>query len=113
MSDSATADTTDRKAVAANRVALGVDNGAELMARYHVGAIIYYEWAGNLESPGRVARLSNGLQRAARASGDPPLLITLDQEHGVRGVSQALLPDLREGILLALGAAVQLAHLDP
>ncbi|WP_330330555.1 glycoside hydrolase family 3 protein [Streptomyces sp. NBC_00536] len=83
---------------------LGVRSAAELIARYHLGGIIYFGWADNIRSPLQVAELSNGLQRAARADGaGVPLLLTTDQEHGAVnriGKPATLLPGA-----MALGAA--------
>ncbi|WP_307788992.1 glycoside hydrolase family 3 protein [Glycomyces salinus] len=75
------ADTDDPDHVAANQDHLGVDNGAELIERYRPGGVIYFGWAGNVDEPEQIARLSNGLIEAA---GDavPPLIAT-DQEYGV------------------------------
>ncbi len=67
----------------ANRRYLGVDDAEALIERFHVGSIVYFEWAGNLRTPEKTARLSNGLQRAALDAGVPPVLISTDQEHGV------------------------------
>jgi beta-N-acetylhexosaminidase len=77
------ADDQDPAVVRANRRALGVANARQLVDRYHVGGVIYFGWAGNLRDPRQVARLSNGIQRAAW-TGEPriPLLISTDQEHG-------------------------------
>jgi beta-N-acetylhexosaminidase len=71
--------------VAANRARYGdgVDNGAALVARYHLGGIIYFTWSGNLVDPPQIGALSDGLQRAALASGRVPLTISTDQEGGV------------------------------
>jgi beta-N-acetylhexosaminidase len=66
-----------------NRAHLGVDDAAELVSRYHVGSIVYFGYAGNLERPTQVARMSNGIQRAAHDAGAPPVLISTDQEHGI------------------------------
>ncbi|MCZ7414369.1 glycoside hydrolase family 3 protein [Streptomyces sp. WMMC897] len=79
-----TADTTDPDDVARNQRWLGVDNGAEAVAEYHLGGVIYFAWSDNLREPHQVAGLSDGLQRAALDSGtDVPLLISTDQEHGI------------------------------
>ncbi|MGW3241588.1 glycoside hydrolase family 3 protein [Streptomyces sp. NPDC001070] len=64
--------------VAANQAEIGVANAAELIAKYHVGGIIYFAWAHNTRDPHQIADLSNGIQRASRI----PLLISTDQEHG-------------------------------
>jgi beta-N-acetylhexosaminidase len=71
-----------KRHVASNRRYLGVDDAAELMSRYHVGSIVYFGYAGNLKDAERVAALSNGIQAAAAAAGDLPVLISTDQEHG-------------------------------
>jgi beta-N-acetylhexosaminidase len=66
-----------------NQALYGVDNGAELVARYHLGGVIYFTWSGNLQSPPQIASLSDGLQRAATAQHPAvPLLISTDQEGG-------------------------------
>jgi beta-N-acetylhexosaminidase len=71
--------------VAANQALYGKDvgNGAAVLARYHLGGIIYFTWSGNLANPQQIGALSNGLQQAALASGHVPLLISTDQEGGV------------------------------
>lgn len=62
----------------------GVRTGAELVARYHLGGIIYFAWAHNTRTPHQIAELSAGLQRAALDSGARiPLLLSTDQEHGI------------------------------
>ncbi|MGP3966856.1 glycoside hydrolase family 3 protein [Streptomyces sp. 6N223] len=79
-----TAGTTRPQDVANNQEWLGVNNGREAVERYHLGGVIYFGWSGNFADPAQVARLSNGLQRAALGSSpEVPLLITTDQEHGV------------------------------
>ncbi|GAB4008408.1 hypothetical protein GCM10029992_64690 [Glycomyces albus] len=75
------ADTDDPDHVDANQDHLGVDNGAELIERYRPGGVIYFGWAGNVDDPEQIARLSKGLTEAA-ADGVPPLIAT-DQEYGV------------------------------
>ncbi|WP_434589718.1 glycoside hydrolase family 3 protein [Streptomyces sp. A5-4] len=62
---------------------MGVRTAAELIAKYHVGGIIYFVWAHNTRSPHQIADLSNGIQEAGLAQPTPlPLLISTDQEHG-------------------------------
>ncbi|MGW0562694.1 glycoside hydrolase family 3 protein [Streptomyces sp. NPDC003016] len=62
----------------------GVRTAAELVAKYHVGGIIYFTWAHNTREPRQIAELSNGIQRAGLAQDTPvPLLISTDQEHGI------------------------------
>ncbi|MBI0298458.1 glycoside hydrolase family 3 C-terminal domain-containing protein [Streptomyces sp. PRKS01-29] len=69
--------------VAANRKEIGVDNAAELIAKYHVGGVMYIGWAHNIRDPHQVAALSNGIQKAALATSAPvPVLISTDQEYG-------------------------------
>ncbi|MFJ8164955.1 glycoside hydrolase family 3 protein [Streptomyces sp. NPDC096136] len=66
-----------------NRAQFGVRTAAELVARYHLGGVVYFAWAHNTRSPRQIAALSNGLQRAAAGSGaGVPLLLSVDQEHG-------------------------------
>ena len=74
-----TATTTDPAYTSQNQAAYGVDNGAQVIAKYHLGSVIYFTWSGNLANPTQIATLSNGLQQAA---GDVPLLISTDQEGG-------------------------------
>ncbi|MGW2407633.1 glycoside hydrolase family 3 protein [Streptomyces sp. NPDC001739] len=70
--------------VAANQKEIGVANAAELIAKYHVGGIIYFGWAHNTREPHQIAELSNGIQKAAAAQRVPvPVLISTDQEHGI------------------------------
>ncbi|MCP9207466.1 glycoside hydrolase family 3 protein [Streptomyces sp. NEAU-Y11] len=90
--------------VAANQKELGVANAAELIAKYHVGGIIYFGWTHNIRDPHQVAALSNGIQKAAlRDRRAPvPLLLSTDQEHGIVarvGAPATLLPGA-----MALGA---------
>ncbi|MGA5269782.1 glycoside hydrolase family 3 protein [Streptomyces lydicamycinicus] len=69
---------------AANQKEIGVANAAELIAKYHVGGIIYFGWAHNTREPHQIAELSNGIQKAAAAQRVPvPVLISTDQEHGI------------------------------
>jgi beta-N-acetylhexosaminidase len=68
---------------AANQKALGVGTGAEAVAKYHLGGVIYFTWSHNLNSPAQIAALSNGLQAAAMADTGIPLQVSTDQEGGV------------------------------
>ncbi|GAA4586194.1 glycoside hydrolase family 3 protein [Planotetraspora phitsanulokensis] len=71
--------------VAANQAMYGpgVRNGDDLIAKYKLGAILYFRWSNNLNDPVKTAGLSNDLQRAAaRQPAKIPLLIATDQEHG-------------------------------
>ncbi|PJE97002.1 beta-N-acetylhexosaminidase [Streptomyces carminius] len=71
---------------AGNRALYGVDTPAEVIAKYLPGGVIYFDarrGPDNVSDPRRTARLSNGLQRAARTRGARvPLLISVDQEGG-------------------------------
>ncbi|HEY2272963.1 MAG TPA: glycoside hydrolase family 3 N-terminal domain-containing protein [Jatrophihabitantaceae bacterium] len=67
---------------AQNQSLYGVDTGAQVLAKYHLGSVIYFTWSDNLNNPTQMANLSNGLQQAASDSGDAPLLISTDQEGG-------------------------------
>ncbi|MFJ9851597.1 glycoside hydrolase family 3 protein [Streptomyces sp. NPDC101150] len=90
--------------VALNQKEIGVANAAELIAKYHVGGIIYFGWAHNTREPHQIADLSNGIQKAGAAQPLPvPLLISTDQEHGIVarvGAPATLFPGA-----MALGAA--------
>ncbi|MEU1093267.1 glycoside hydrolase family 3 N-terminal domain-containing protein, partial [Streptomyces sp. NPDC005877] len=74
----------DQADIDANLSELGVRTAAELIARYHVGGVIYFAWAHNTRDPHQIAGLSNGIQRAGLSQPTPlPLLIATDQEHGI------------------------------
>ncbi|MGW5423436.1 glycoside hydrolase family 3 protein [Streptomyces sp. NPDC003943] len=74
----------DQADIDANLKDIGVRTAAELIERYHVGGIIYFAWAHNTRDPHQIAALSNGIQQAGLAQPTPiPLLISVDQEHGV------------------------------
>jgi len=61
----------------------GVATPAEAVQKFHLGGVIYFVWSGNIDGPQQIAALSNGLQRASAAAGDPvPLSIAIDQETG-------------------------------
>ena len=78
------ADTTTPADVAANQALYGVDNGAQFIAKYKPGGIIYFAWTNSVNNPPQIAGLSNGLQRVAVAQRSRiPLLISTDQEQGV------------------------------
>ncbi len=67
---------------AQNRAAYGVDTAAQVIAKYHLGNVIYFTWSDNLNAPAQIATLSNGLQQAALDGDGTPLLISTDQEGG-------------------------------
>ncbi|RZQ61859.1 glycoside hydrolase family 3 protein [Amycolatopsis suaedae] len=69
----------------ANQARYGVGTPAEVVKRYHVGGVIYFNnpQIDNVDNPQQVARLSNGLQRAALGTAPHiPLIISVDQEGG-------------------------------
>ncbi|WP_086783532.1 glycoside hydrolase family 3 protein [Crossiella equi] len=67
-----------------NQAEFGVDTPAEVVRKFHLGGVIYFNWTDSFVNPKQVAALSNGLQRAAMDSGARiPLLISTDQEQGV------------------------------
>ncbi|MGH3348990.1 MAG: glycoside hydrolase family 3 protein, partial [Nocardioides sp.] len=79
-----TADTQDPAHVAQNQELYGVDNAAQLVQRYHLGGVIYYNWSGNANNPQQIAGLSNGVQDAALDQRlEIPALISADQEGGI------------------------------
>lgn len=58
------------------------DGTAALIRKYHLGGVIYFP--PNLKNPAQIAKLSNGLQKAAGGSGAKvPLLVATDQEGGL------------------------------
>ena len=65
----------------------GVSTPAQAVKKYHLGGVLYFNWAHNFSSENtdvtKVAVLSNGLQAAAKADGNVPLGITIDQEGGM------------------------------
>jgi beta-N-acetylhexosaminidase len=61
----------------------GTHAGANLLARVkagHVGGVILF--SANIASPAQLTALDASLQAAARAGGQPPLIIATDQEGG-------------------------------
>ncbi|WEH33484.1 glycoside hydrolase family 3 protein [Streptomyces sp. AM 4-1-1] len=93
----------DQADIDANLAEIGVRTAAEMIAKYHVGGIIYFTWAHNTRDPHQIAELSNGIQRAGLAGPTPlPLVVATDQEHGIVarvGEPATLLPGA-----MALGA---------
>ncbi|WP_199431589.1 glycoside hydrolase family 3 protein [Qaidamihabitans albus] len=88
-----------------NREKYGVGTAAEVVKRYQVGGVIYFNHGGtdNVDGPAQVAGLSNGLQRAALGSGARlPLIISIDQEGG--RVTRIAEPATEYPSAMALGA---------
>lgn len=78
------AHTPDADAQAANMALHGYPTLADVVAALHPGGVIYFQWTDNLHSPEQIAALSAGLQQASLTSGSGvPLLIGIDQEHGL------------------------------
>ncbi|WP_133908229.1 glycoside hydrolase family 3 protein [Actinophytocola oryzae] len=68
-----------------NQTNYGVDTPAQVIRKYGVGGVIYFNNSGtdNVDNPAQVAALSNGLQRAAVGSNTHiPLIVAIDQEGG-------------------------------
>ncbi|MEW9501814.1 glycoside hydrolase family 3 protein [Jeotgalibacillus marinus] len=65
----------------------GVKNFEEMIEKYHIGGVIYFNWTDNISSPldaTLVNELSNGIQEIAMNKRIPiPLLISTDQEGGI------------------------------
>ncbi|MFE6890415.1 glycoside hydrolase family 3 protein [Streptomyces sp. NPDC057694] len=78
------ATTPDQADIDANLKEIGVRTADELIDKYKLGGIIYFQWAHNVRDPHQIADLSNGIQRAGqRQPSRIPLLIATDQEHGI------------------------------
>nr|WP_202455209.1 glycoside hydrolase family 3 protein [Streptomyces sp. SID8367] len=78
------ADAPDQADIDANLKEIGVRTADELIDKYKLGGIIYFQWAHNVRDPHQTADLSNGIQRAGqRQPSRIPLLIATDQEHGI------------------------------
>ncbi len=68
-----------------NKTDFGVNTPAQVIQKYHLGGVIYFnnDSRDNFDDPVQVAKLSNGLQKAAVTSGAHiPLQIAADQEGG-------------------------------
>ena len=84
-------------AVRANERYLGVADAQELFERFPVGAVVYFEYTGNLGRPRQIARLSNGIQRAALDAGTVPVLDRHRpgaRDHRAAGTAGGPLPGL-------------------
>lgn len=69
---------------ARNTALYGVPDAAQVIDRYLPGGFILFSARDNVTDPTQVAKLTNGLQRAALASGaEVPLVISTDQEQGI------------------------------
>lgn len=101
---------------AANVALYGVPTPADVVRRWHVGAVMLFDRnpldparaglsSGNVTDAGQVSALTSGLQVAALADAGQPLLIATDQEGG-------RVQRLRDGVT-ALPAAAVLARQGP
>ena len=76
------------KQAASNQRVFGADvsTPSEAVKKWHLGGVLYFNWSDNIGNPAdlaQLAKLSNGLQDAARANGAKvPLAISVDQEGG-------------------------------
>jgi beta-N-acetylhexosaminidase len=90
------ATTVSPGSAAGNRRIARVDTPAEMVAKYHLGGLILVGFSAddptnknqtttNVDSPGQVRELTDGLQKAAAKlpAGSAPMLIGTDQEYGV------------------------------
>lgn len=83
----------------------GAATPAQVVQKYHLGGVIYFDNTNvqNIDNPKQVAKLSNGLQRAAVTSGAHlPLNISTDQEEGI--VTRITAPATTFPGSMALGA---------
>ncbi|WP_460402707.1 glycoside hydrolase family 3 protein [Actinophytocola sediminis] len=68
-----------------NQAEYGVDTPAQVIEKFGVGGVIYFNNSGtdNVDNPRQMAAFSNGLQRAAvRHNTRLPLIVSIDQEGG-------------------------------
>ncbi|HEY0448196.1 MAG TPA: glycoside hydrolase family 3 N-terminal domain-containing protein [Actinophytocola sp.] len=68
-----------------NQVEYGVDTPAQVIEKFGVGGVIYFNNAStdNVDNPQQLAAFSNGLQRAAvKHNTHLPLIVAIDQEGG-------------------------------
>lgn len=74
----------DASMAASNQARYGVNTPADVVAKYHLGGVLYFAWSGNTNNPQQVAGLSNGLQETAVGKDGTgiPLAVTIDQEGG-------------------------------
>ena len=67
-----------------NTALYGVPDAARVIERYQPGGFILFSARDNVTDPTQVARLTNGLQRAALDTGARvPLVVSTDQEQGI------------------------------
>ncbi|WP_235801519.1 glycoside hydrolase family 3 protein [Heyndrickxia acidiproducens] len=90
----------------------GGANFKEIIKKYHIGGVIYFNWSDNIGTPAdtaQVQQLSNGLQKIAlKQRPGIPLFISTDQEGGV--VARVTEPAAVFPGNMALGAARSAAY---
>ncbi|WP_283138449.1 beta-N-acetylhexosaminidase [Rhizohabitans arisaemae] len=89
-----------------NNARYGVPTFRKLIEKYRVGGVIYFPWAGNVESPEQVARLSNDLQRISKI----PLLIGADQENGIVSRLEAITTRIPGAMAIGASRSPELAR---
>lgn len=57
------------------------DEIKEIISRYHIGSVVLF--SENFQSKQQAKKLIDDLQKAATDSGNPPLLVCVDQEGGI------------------------------
>ena len=90
---------------ATNQANYGVDTPAQVIQKYGVGGVIYFNnsTTDNVDNPAQVAALSNGLQHAAvRYNTHIPLVVAIDQEGG--NVTRLETPATEFPASMAIGA---------
>nr|WP_229786743.1 glycoside hydrolase family 3 protein [Actinokineospora fastidiosa] len=88
-----------------NQARYGVATPAEVVSRYQLGGVIYFNNSStdNVDNPAQLAAFSNGLQRAALGSAPHiPLVVAIDQEGG--NVTRVESPATEYPSAMALGA---------
>ncbi len=95
----------DTSGAADNQANYGVDTPGEVVQKYHLGGVTYYDAprAQNVANPTQLNAFSNSLQEAALESGAGiPLSLTIDQETGIVARMRAPATDFPG--MMALGA---------
>ncbi len=88
-----------------NQANYGVDTPAQVIEKYGVGGVIYFNNSGtdNVDGPKQMAAFSNGLQRAAvKHNTRLPLIVAIDQEGG--NVTRLEAPATEYPASMAVGA---------
>ncbi|MDY0406402.1 glycoside hydrolase family 3 protein [Virgibacillus sp. 179-BFC.A HS] len=83
----------------------GGKNFKEVIEKYHVGGVIYFNWTDNITTPldaAQVNGLSNGIQEIAMEDNGIPLFVSTDQEGGI--VQRVVAPGTVFPGNMALGA---------